>query len=407
MKLALLVLAFMAFDAWWWLRLSGLLRRLPGERLWRATLAVFLAGVLVYPIWLLLTLSGANRYHHIMPQIVPATSYIWHILIMPITVVVVGIFLWARWIRRHWRSAGRRTRRAPESPVAPVENPAADAPPRREVSRRQLLAAAAVTVPPLLSVGLAETSLVQLGKFRVTSMHLAIPSWRRSAGQFTMALVADIHTGIFTDDKMLADVARATNELRADIVLFLGDLINSSLRDLPAGIETIQKMDAPHGVYLIEGNHDLFDDPAEFREGVRAARLRLLCDQTADLKVNGFPVQLLGVQWGDSQEALYESVRAVAATRDPDAFPILLAHHPHAWDAAAPLGLPLTLSGHTHGGQIMLTKHIGGGPLRFRYWTGLYQRPGSSLLVSNGVGNWFPLRVNAPAEIIKLTIHSA
>src|SRR5581483_3509472 len=404
MKMALFVLAFMAFDGWWWLRLNGLLRHLPGERAWRALLAAFLAAVLVYPVWLLVTYAGANRYHHIMPEIVPASAYIWHLLTMPIAAVLVGTFLWARWIVRRSRPLIRRLRRSRQTPATapPVATRTTPPPSPRGVSRRQFLAAAAVAGPPLATVGLAQASLFQLGKFRVKPMHLAIPSWHPSAGPFSIAVVADIHTGIFTDDKMLADVARATNELRADVVCFLGDLINSSLRDLSAGIDTIRKMDAPHGVYLIEGNHDLFQNPQGFRNGVRAAGLRLLCDQSADLKVNGFPVQLLGVEWGNTQAALYDSVRAVAAARDPDAFPILLAHHPHAWDAAAPLGLPLTLSGHTHGGQIMLTKHIGGGPLRFRYWTGLYQRPGSSLIVSNGVGNWFPLRVNAPAEIIKL-----
>ena len=65
---------------------------------------------------------------------------------------------------------------------------------------------------------------------------------------------------------------------------------------------------------------------------------------------------------------------------------------------------PLTLAGHTHGGQIMLTDHIGGGPIRFRYWTGLYRKGDCQLFVNNGVGNWFPLRFNAPAEIVKLTL---
>jgi predicted MPP superfamily phosphohydrolase len=88
-----------------------------------------------------------------------------------------------------------------------------------------------------------------------------------------------------------------------------------------------------------------------------------------------------------------------------DAFPILLAHHPHAFDPAAAAGIPLTLAGHTHGGQLMLTESIGFGPQMFRYWSGPYRNPnGSTLVVSNGVGNWFPLRVNAPAEIVHLTL---
>jgi predicted MPP superfamily phosphohydrolase len=58
----------------------------------------------------------------------------------------------------------------------------------------------------------------------------------------------------------------------------------------------------------------------------------------------------------------------------------------------------------------MLGDSVGFGPLMFRYWSGLYRKPGpdgATLVVSNGVGNWFPLRVGAPAEIIHLTLRSA
>jgi predicted MPP superfamily phosphohydrolase len=90
----------------------------------------------------------------------------------------------------------------------------------------------------------------------------------------------------------------------------------------------------------------------------------------------------------------------------PDAFRILLAHHPHAFDPAADMGIPLTLSGHTHGGQIMLTPNWGAGRV-FKYWSGLYEKDRAKLVVSNGVGNWFPLRIGAPAEIVHLTLRQA
>jgi predicted MPP superfamily phosphohydrolase len=100
-----------------------------------------------------------------------------------------------------------------------------------------------------------------------------------------------------------------------------------------------------------------------------------------------------------------DNAAALLARRDPGAWPLLLAHHPHAWDFAA--GIPLTLSGHTHGGQLMLTDRIGFGPLFYRYWSGLYTRRSGALVVSNGVGNWFPVRIQAPAEILHLKLRSA
>lgn len=80
--------------------------------------------------------------------------------------------------------------------------------------------------------------------------------------------------------------------------------------------------------------------------------------------------------------AINASVDELLAARNPAAFPILLAHHPHAFDPAAAAGLPLTLAGHTHGGQLMLNAETGFGPMMFRYWSGLYTRAHSHLVAS-------------------------
>jgi predicted MPP superfamily phosphohydrolase len=88
--------------------------------------------------------------------------------------------------------------------------------------------------------------------------------------------------------------------------------------------------------------------------------------------------------------------------RETGAFPILLAHHPHAFDFAG--DIPLTLTGHTHGGQLMVTPNLGCGPMLYRYWSGLYEKADRALVVSNGTGNWFPLRTRAPAEIVHITL---
>src|SRR5205085_1142502 len=115
-----------------------------------------------------------------------------------------------------------------------------------------------------------------------------------------------------------------------------------------------------------------------------------------------------GSPWNRRDAYINEHTQETLSLRDPNAFPILLSHHPHAFDPASAQGIPLTLAGHTHGGQLMLTPTFGAGPLLFKYWSGLYRRlTGEALVVSNGTGNWFPLRINAPAEILHLTLRRA
>ena len=167
----------------------------------------------------------------------------------------------------------------------------------------------------------------------------------------------------------------------------------------------------PERLFVCEGNHDLFAGREEFERRVRAAGVRLLLNEAAELEIRGERVQILGLRWGQPGSrhgaAIDDHVQRVLPLRRAAAFTILLAHHPHAFDRAAEAGIPLTLSGHTHGGQLMLSKNVGAGPILFKYWSGLYRKDASALVVSNGVGNWFPLRINAPAEILHLTLRAA
>ncbi len=167
---------------------------------------------------------------------------------------------------------------------------------------------------------------------------------------------------------------------------------------------------------MCEGNHDLIQNRLEFERRTKASGIPLLINESTTVRVRGERIQLLGLRWGGAANtaqrtsadrgdaAIRSSMEKLMGQLRADSFPILLAHHPHAFDYAAAAGIPLTLAGHTHGGQLMLSDNLGFGPLMFRYWSGLYTQGNCSLVVSNGVGNWFPLRTNAPAEIVHITL---
>jgi hypothetical protein len=244
----------------------------------------------------------------------------------------------------------------------------------------------------------------QMKRFRVRELTATLANLPEALDGMRIAHLTDTHVGKFTQGPVLDEIVVATNALEADLVLFTGDLIDNSIEDLPAALKMLQGLRGKSGLFVIEGNHDLFDDPEGFVKSLRDGGVNLLRNQVATIAVRGVAVQLLGIVWNRGESGMARDVEAVAGLADSRAFQILLAHHPHAFERAAELGIPLTFAGHTHGGQLMVTQGLGAGPAMFRYWSGMYQKLGRVLVVGNGTGNWFPLRVNAPAEIIHLTL---
>src|SRR5437899_11539949 len=106
-----------------------------------------------------------------------------------------------------------------------------------------------------------------------------------------------MHVGIFTEGQVLEKMVHIFNEMRADLVLLSGDLINDALADLDTGLELTRAIQARFGLAIIEGNHDLIENPAEFETRVRASGIPFLLDESTIIDVQGFPVRLFGLSW--------------------------------------------------------------------------------------------------------------
>ena len=394
------VLALADLVIWWvaWRTLG----KVPRVWRWiRVALHVFFATMIAGIAVLMFGREYDWNVDVAVPRVATVAVFIWHLLMVPLAfagIIVASIWALVKMAVRLFRRPG------PSNAAASTG-----------ITRREFFARLCVLTPPAFTVLLTAVAEWQLNGFRIRRMTVTLPTLPAALDGMTIANVADTHTGRFTHGEILGRIATATNELNADLVLFAGDLINDSLAWLDDGIAMLKKIRGP--LVVIEGNHDLFEDPLEFRRRVRAAGLNFLVDEATTIEVRGVPVQILGMAWGTdskrpsrrSEPQLADSAEVVLKLRDPAAFQILLAHHPHAWDYVS--GIPLTISGHTHGGQLMVTEHFGFGPAMFRYWSGLYTRKvghaadeGEALVVSNGTGNWFPLRTRAPAEIVHITL---
>src|SRR5205814_7528225 len=381
-----------ALDLLWWVALA----RIAKPTFARIAIAIFALAQLAGLSWLLTQRFSHAESTALFSKFAMATVFIWHMILLPLllllSVALLPIFAMVALIR-----IARRLRNSNSAPV--------DA--NGALSRRQFLGVALAAAPPLCNLSLATIAMRQLDHFRVRRFVLPVAGLPSDLHGLTITQISDMHVGRFTSGRILRNMVRVVNDLRADLVLLTGDLINDALVDLDHGLDLVRSMQASHGVYLIEGNHDLIENGPEFERRMKHSGIPFLLDESVVITVRGTPLQLLGLSWTRAHEnrdlAIAAAVRQLLKLRQPERFPILLAHHPHAFDAASAAAIPLTLSGHTHGGQLMLNQQYGFGPALFRYWSGLYSKGASKLVVSNGVGNWFPLRVRAPAELLHLT----
>jgi predicted MPP superfamily phosphohydrolase len=389
------LLMIMLNVAWWVIAM-----RLTKKVLWRTLIGLFMAMQLAATVDDLL--GHVSRYSIDLALYAPlpvlAVIIIWNYLILSALTLVGCVYLCVKFVR--WRRS-----------KSPAQAPSLSAPaPADSVTRREFIGTCAAVAPSLFSFGLTGIALNQLNHFRLRRFDLSIPSLPKALDGLTIAHVTDVHVGEWTHGRILRDMVDATNNLRADLVMLTGDLINYEISDLSEAISLVQQMPGRYGQWMVEGNHDLYENGLEFERRVKASGIPLLLDESAVSMVRGHPVQIFGLRWMEGSLRGFDKitamqVRAMMQQRQPDAFPIFLAHHPHAFDAAIEANLPLTLTGHTHGGQLMLDNELGVGPTLFRYWSGLYKRGNSQLIVSNGVGNMFPIRMNAPAEIVHITLH--
>ena len=274
-----------------------------------------------------------------------------------------------------------------------------------QISRRNFLYLASYGAAPTLALGMGVHGSLTRNELRVREYNIGIAGLPPELEGFSIAHVSDLHSGIFVGPDRLKIVSQAANDLKADLVAITGDMINGSMKEFPDALVAIQAIESRYGSYLCEGNHDIFPGPGLMVEACAQNNLSMLYNTTRIVPVNGRRLILGGLPWfRRGFEVKPEVANRLFPDRQEGDVRILLAHHPHLFDIAGSADLVLT--GHTHGGQIMLGDEVGLGPMFFRYWSGAYRRGNSTLIVSNGCGDWFPCRIGAPAEIGLLRLTS-
>jgi predicted MPP superfamily phosphohydrolase len=376
----------------------------------RAVLAGYV-GLMLLPLGLMI--RGWHFYDRLP---VPLLMWVmaWHLSIAFAGLVGFALLVAARLVRQARRlvipprpaPAPAATGREPEVPPDP---------PPAAFSRRGLLAGAVTMAPIVVAGGTVLGGLRAQGRFRIRRIEIALPRLPDRLSGLTITHVSDFHVGRLFRPEHLPAVVDAVNDLNSDLIAITGDTIDHSAGFLPVACEAFRGMRSRYGRYVVIGNHDLLDRSGNSVQYLARQETGFLNDETRIIDIGGERVRLAGLFWSRYDQrilnipGLADRVASTFAGAQPDGFTIALAHHPHAFDALAERGVDLTLAGHTHGGQLMLTppgsRHpVGGGNLLFRYIYGEYRRGSAAMYVTSGVGNWFPLRINAPAEVVQIRL---
>ena len=219
-----------------------------------------------------------------------------------------------------------------------------------------------------------------------------------------LAFLSDVHAGnYFAEDDWLR-VCEAVAREAPDLVCLGGDLINAREREARLLRKGLGLLAAPLGVFAVPGNHEYqaSDELSLWRVALEEAGVEILCNRGRRLARGAAGLWLCGVDDLRRGEPDLEAALDGRAAHEPA---VLLSHHPDVFVDAARAGVDLQLSGHTHGGQVVLR---GWAPMthsRFGFRAGHFAREGAQLYVGSGVGTTFlPLRVGAPGEIALLEL---
>tara|TARA_B100000609_G_scaffold189243_1_gene176084 strand:+ start:13012 stop:13908 length:897 start_codon:yes stop_codon:yes gene_type:complete len=220
-----------------------------------------------------------------------------------------------------------------------------------------------------------------------------------------IALVSDLHHGPLVDLPFIERVVEQVNELRPDVVVLPGDFVDKHARYITPCFLALRHLKAKYGVFAVLGNHDHWEGADDTRRAIRDCGFVDLTNDGHWLFCYEQRLRLAGVD--DLNMGSQDLPRALGDCRKEEVA-IVLSHHPDFAENIKDPRVGLVLSGHTHGGQILLP--LVGPPyvpsaFGRKYLHGLVQAPQTQVYISRGVGVvGVPMRLYCQPEIDLLTL---
>ena len=292
--------------------------------------------------------------------------------------------------------------------------------------RRKMITTSVVLISGIPFLGMLYGITKGKYKFTVKRLSLAFSNLPIKFDGLKVVQISDIHSGSFDSISEVEKGIKMINDLKPDLILFTGDLVNSLKDEINPYMASFEKLKATYGKYAILGNHDYYGlngIPEEEKDGYWADFMnkyvlmgfKLLKNEHTKIKIEDQEISLVGVEnWGAGRFfQKYGDIDKSIAGLKADDFAIMMSHDPTHWSnhiVPHRYNFPLTLSGHTHGMQFGID--IPGfkwSPVKYRYehWSGLYEDKGQYLYVNKGFGFLgFPGRVGMWPEITMIELKS-
>ncbi len=276
----------------------------------------------------------------------------------------------------------------------------------RQLPRRKVLQAG-VAMVPAAAIGASGDGLVSArAPTKVVPIPMRFPDLPNDLEGLRILQLSDLHLGACLQ---LADFERFLERAAAakpDLVLFTGDVADD-VRQITPALELAYGLRPRFGVFASLGNHEYLHDIRVTRPLYEKSRVPLLVDEGQAIRVGTSTLWLAGADEPSGHPGTFEApgarfddgVRACLERSPKDAFKVLMCHRPEGFPVAAREGFDLTLSGHTHGGQVgLFGRSVLASSERHPYWWGTYARGAGRLYTTSGFGHWFPFRLGCPAE---------
>lgn len=287
------------------------------------------------------------------------------------------------------------------------------------ITRRALLASGGAGFL-LATTGGAYAGLIEPAlMLNVTDYALTPPGWPADLA-LTIAVISDVHVcEPYIPIGRVERIVATVNALKPDLIVHLGD--HEATHRFVSGrvppkewAAAYADLSAPLGLHTVLGNHDWWHNAAEIRRALTDARINILENDVELIEHGGKRFWLAGLgdqlaHWlgrrgGFRGEDDLPGTLAKVKTDDPV---LLLAHEPDIF-VQVPARVSLTLSGHTHGGQVHFPGFVN--PFipsayndRFRY--GHIVEDGRHMIVSGGIGmSGLPVRFGVPPEVVLIKL---